>query len=514
MPILFLCFALVGVGVLLYHGYIAGYFPDRDLALLHMAGKASFAEALSEGLIHSSEGKSFQPLADLAIFIQARLFGNAFPAFALVNLVLHLANIFLLYRIARFLSGPIGAGCTAFFFAWHPLIPALLAGVTLGMQCSLLLLFLLLGACFLIAFIRNKKAWNLLPCLIFILLALACGLIRSYDFTWFPEILCAADLSAETLTAPANETTGTVIAPIALPVLAGIFIILGWLLAPLYRVKVGRYGLNQIPLLLAGLLFAYYAFRTLTLTPEFLEAGKLNHKLQAQVCDLVEEDFSEKDPVFLLDLPAPRVLPFRKITGGGASDLPSALSLAFMPPFSERSLKVYPMRKAPYLSNALHTPFMLHTWGEGMVLRYDAAAGGLRKLNADERSRALLLEYMKKYCEDEKLHLLDIKIPIQNMTVRLGEEGFPLQFPYRQASLYRIVIVTRSGIVMREEADLFPDRITREGKKPFVKLQIMDQRLRAALLYFNREPAYLWVEAVDEQGEVFFRSKFLRIRII
>jgi hypothetical protein len=507
LPYLFLGFALVGVGVLIYHGYLGGYFQDQDLALLDRAQQLTADEILKGKHLLDTEADPLQPLANLVLLVQARLFGAHYPAFALVNIVLHLVNIFLLYRVSRYQTGPIGAGCAAFFFAWHPLIPALLAGVSMGILSSLLLLFLLLCALLLFAFVHNKMIRNLVIFLAIFLWWLIIDGTFSLDFNWIPDLLLASDLSTET-------TASVYGSPLALTVLAGIFILLGWLIAPLYSVKLGRYGVNQIPLVLAGLLFAYYAYRTLTLTPEFLEPGKQNHMLQSQVFELVEEEFSEKDPVFLLDLPAPRRLPFHTITDGSASDLPSALSLACMPPFSERSLKVYPMNKAPHLGDALHTPFMLHTWGEGKVLRYDEAAGGLRPLNKDERNRALLMEYMKKYCQDEKLHLLDIKTPLQDMTVRLGEEGFPIQFPYRQAAFYRIVVVTRAGVFHSEEADIFPDRIFREGKKPFANLRFSDQCLRHALLYFEREPAYLWVEAVDEQGEVFFRSKLLHIRIV
>jgi hypothetical protein len=190
------------------------------------------------------------------------------------------------------------------------------------------------------------------------------------------------------------------------------------------------------------------------------------------------------------------------------------LGLAFSPPFHDQALRIYPFFKGEDREDPLYTAFMLYTWGEGKVLRYDPELDRFRKLNSSENDPALLAPYLKKYGKDKKVHLMDVQYPAADSVVLYDDQGFTVTFPFRTAAFFRVVLLTRAGPFFMEESDLFPDRIERQGKKPYVKLQFNDPRLCDALLYFNREPVCFWVEAVDDQGEAFFRSRFIRFRLL
>lgn len=275
-----------------------------------------------------------------------------------------------------------------------------------------------------------------------------------------------------------------------------------------------------VPLILSLILALYYGGITLHISHHYLRAGRLTKMIQEQVLEFVGEAHDPKEPVILLNTPMTVNVPR---AGGGrtmavAKVFQFGLSMAFSPPFSDRDLKVYPVNNAPCFREENDVPFMLYIRSEGKVLRFDERMDRVRELYYPDR-QTRLIEYMHKYGFGKRPTPLPVKLPCTDSNLVMWPEprGFPVCFNMRNrwSEMYRIAILTQHYPRFFEipKKAITADQIVKDGKGSKFNIKITDPGIRDALVYFNREPVFLWVEAVDEEGKIFNRSELIRFRI-
>ncbi|MFH2000835.1 MAG: hypothetical protein ABIK28_14235, partial [Planctomycetota bacterium] len=258
-----------------------------------------------------------------------------------------------------------------------------------------------------------------------------------------------------------------------------------------------------------------YGFMIHTVSPLILEPGAWIRESREQVLNLIGPDYPEKKPVFLLNTPD-SVLPLAQNNPSRTEPLPlQSLGLAFAPPFLEKAVKLYPLHSAPWLSGELHVPFLLHMWGDGELMKFDEESGLIRWLHTEEINRAFLGQYWTHYCQGDRPSLLKVQMPVPKMSMPFdSEKGFPVVFPFRKAKAERVVLLTRYGAAAIRFDEIRIDMITRQGKKPYINLEVFDRLIRQALVFFPGESVYMWVESIDDNDAVFHRSELIRFYLI
>ena len=635
-PVL-LCAVLALGAVCLFWRFIHTYFTGDDFIHLFLYHKMPFFELFTEPSLKRLSPCLYRPVSDLAIYIESVLFGiTAFP-YHIVLLVLHAANIFLLFHVAQRIIGSLGAAAAVILFAWHPVVPGLLAHNSSGIRNTLLLLFVLLCIDSLARFRRNGKPVHLLLSALFMGLATgtqplitmpavlilcdlakqpsknshapAAGRIRriahhlplwaafalviwvgktvtgSFPFPWSGSLpaappsetgfvqACSQILSRiesfcinpamAGLVPEAVARLGRILilsllvvsagiwtrclgkefirplltaalilpaaaAPFALnsgpdPVFARNFylpaaafcVLLGLALSGGPSARFRKSG--ALPLALALAVSFYYGCLSHAMSQPLVRAGGLTEKIIEQVHDLIEKNEQlGEGPVFLANTPhyiSRRISGMNETERIMAEVFPSGLSMAFSPPFSSISTRIYPFSDKPWLSEELHVPFMLQMWSNGTVLDFDQYLDRVMILDYGKRRIALLLEYGRQYGKGKIRAIMPLAKPVQNMIVKIESDGFHIKLPAKMAKSYRAGLLTRHGPMVLTVNSLEKEMITWMNEKPYINLYFDSPLLRENLVYFDNEPVFLWVEILDEHGEVFHRSKPIRFRI-
>lgn len=244
-----------------------------------------------------------------------------------------------------------------------------------------------------------------------------------------------------------------------------------------------------------------------TISSDVKQPGIWIRDCRDQVLEMLEPGRSIKEPVFLLNTPA-HVLP---VAESKEDPLPlRSLGFAFNHPFVEESVRLFPLHDAPYLSHELLIPFMLHLYGDGQVLIFDEASGRIRSPNVDEVGRQYLLEYGTRFCQGLRPSPINLQQPVKKMSLPIDREtGFTVIFPLRKAQAERVVLLTRYGPTEILFDDLDFDMVNYQGNKPFFNLQVMDELIGRTLIFFPGESAFMWVESINDKGDVFHRSDLI-----
>lgn len=633
--------ALVGGGALfLFGGFLSLYFTAEDFAFIYLYHRMPFIEVFTEPNLKAVVVDLYRPVTDLIIYLETKLFGATAWPWHLTNLLLHLANLVLLFRVALPIAGRSGAYAAALLFAWHPILPGLFSFNVGGIQTGGLLLFSLLCMDQLARYRIEGRRRSLWLSALFMLLALG-----SYE--WFPLIMAVMvydlalpraegkpgkvvrlvhhaplwlalvllilarkavlhkyiggyplpdpslwdripgaflasmeeygfnpamnGLISETVRTFGRWLTAALLCipfliwlfrlrwkfvkPILLTVLMLLFasipvaivishdpasarrfvlplaflcILMGQMVtggkhaAP--RSATGR----ALPLAAALLLAVYYGCITHAISPYYLRAGKLTLDIRDQVLALVGPEHPKNKPIFLVDTPMTLAvdIPGQAKRCAVAKIFQFGLSMAFSPPFCDADLKVYPMNRDSALQDRMHVPFMLTMWGDGVVLRYDERTNKVRKVRFTVEKNDRLVEYMRKYCDGkDRPALMKLRNPKRGMRLWMHpDKGFSVMFPFKRAAMYRVVLLNQHYPCKVEYYSATnpdqPRRLTMEmlvpkeqGKGHYVNIFFNEKILRDALVYFDNEPVYLWVEVLDEHGEAFHRSELIPFRL-
>jgi hypothetical protein len=638
----FLIAALVTGGALfLFGGFLGLYFTAEDFAFIYLYHRMPFLELFTEPNLKAVVVDLYRPVTDLIIYLETKLFGATAWPWHLANLLLHLTNVYLLFRVARPIAGRGGAYAAALLFAWHPVMPGLFSFNVGGIQTGGLLLFSLLCMDRLARYRIEGRRRSLWLSALFMLLA-----IGSYE--WFPLVFTV--LVYDLALPRAEGSPGKVIrlahhAPLwlavivlllarkavlgmfiggyplppwreVLPQIPGAFLasmeefgfnpairglvsdpvrIFGrWLAAALigipflfWLVRLRLKFLKPVILTVLMLLFAaipvaivtshdpasarrfvlplaflcilmgqaltggihaalrrpwsralpfagalvlavYYGCITHAVSPYYLRAGRLTLDIRDQVLELAGPDHPKDKPIFLVDTPMTVAvnLPGQAKKRAVAKVYQFGLSMAFSPPFCDADLRVFPLNRDPALQDRLYVPFMLYMWGDGTILRFDEKADRVRKIDFAPDQADWLIEYMRMCCDGkERPALMKVRTPTRGLHQWMGPgKGFPVMFPFKLAAMYRIVLLNQHYPCKVEyfspaNRDM-GRRITKEmlipkgqGKGRYINIHFNEKILRDALVYFDNEPVFLWVEVLDERGEVFHRSELIQFRL-
>ena len=181
---------VTGGSVLLFGAFLGCWFTAEDFTFIYLYHRMPFLELFTEPNLKAVVVSLYRPVTDLVIYLEAHLFGGTAWPWHAVNLVVHLANTWLLFRLGRRLSGPACGTAAALLYAWHPVLPGCFSFNVGGVQVGFLTLFTLLTLDRLAAFRQEGRRRDLAWSALFLFLALG-----SYEWFVLPVAVFLFDLA-------------------------------------------------------------------------------------------------------------------------------------------------------------------------------------------------------------------------------------------------------------------------------------------------------------------------------
>jgi len=232
-------FALIFGGLIfLFSGFLNLFFTAEDFTFIYLYHRMPFLEIFTEPNLKATVITLYRPVTDLIIYLETALFGGTPWPWHIVNLILHGAVVYQLFRVSRWIIGSRGALCAAILFAWHPILPGMFSFNVGGVQVGFLLLFTLMSFDHFARFRIDGKKSGMWFSALFMFLA-----IGSYEWLPLPGALLFFDLAL----ARKDGLKGRLVGILHhLPVWAGVILLLLARKAVL-GVYIGGYPLDLSP---------------------------------------------------------------------------------------------------------------------------------------------------------------------------------------------------------------------------------------------------------------------------